>query len=61
MRTNSAACALRSSYNARLGGHAPGDLRDAFSALDAFQDWEAGTPEPTVKLRDGDPVRISKT
>jgi hypothetical protein len=54
MRTNSAACALRSSYNARLGGHAPGDLRDAFSALDAFQDWEAGTPEPTVKLRDGD-------
>jgi hypothetical protein len=36
------------------GGHAPGDLRDAFpEAWDIFNDWNVGDePQPTVELRD---------
>jgi hypothetical protein len=41
-----------SHYKPHLGGHAPGDLRDAFHvAVDAVGEWEAG-PEPKVELRD---------
>jgi hypothetical protein len=44
---------LMSYYVPRQGGHAPGDLREAFcDALDAFEDWKTGEPEPTVELRD---------
>ena len=40
-------------YKPSRGGHAPGDLRDAFiAALDAYEAWETGEPEPTVELRD---------
>jgi death-on-curing protein len=40
-------------FSASRGGHAPGDLRDAFEdALEAFQIWEQGRPEPTVDLRE---------
>ena len=47
-------------YKPARGGHAPGDLRDAFSAsLEAFDLWEDGEPEPTVELRDKQ-VRISE-
>jgi hypothetical protein len=41
-----------SSYDPRRGGHAPGDVRDAFiEAIDAYQGWRTG-PEPTVELRE---------
>jgi hypothetical protein len=31
-------------------GHAPGHVRDTFlAALDAYADWKAGEPEPTVE------------
>jgi hypothetical protein len=40
-------------YKPGRGGHAPGDLRDAFrDALLAFDEWQPGQPEPGVKLRD---------
>ena len=40
-------------YVPARGGHAPGDIRDAFAeALDAYEDWADGEPEPTVELRD---------
>jgi hypothetical protein len=42
-----------SSFHPARGGHAPGDLRDAFcEAVDAFDQWKAGAPEPTVELRE---------
>ena len=35
------------------GGHAPGDVRDAFlEAITAFMEWKNGEPEPTVELRE---------
>lgn len=51
-------------YRPAAGGHAPGDLRDAFvEAVDAFQQWEDGEPEPSVAMRarhhDGRNVPIS--
>lgn len=40
-------------YTAARGGHAPGDLREAFGeALDAFSDWNDGDPEPMVEIRE---------
>jgi hypothetical protein len=40
-------------YNPARGGHAPGDVRDAFaSAIEAYDVWRFGAPEPTVELRD---------
>jgi hypothetical protein len=40
-------------YAAARGGHAPGDVRQAFcDALDAFREWEDGDPEPTVEIRE---------
>ena len=52
---------LRGSYySAARGGHAPGDLREAFfHALEAFASWEDGEPEPSVELREQD-VPISR-
>lgn len=48
-----------SRYKPAIGGHAPGDLRDAFGeAVDAYEQWEDGAPEPTVELRE-QPVPIS--
>lgn len=42
-----------SGYNPGRGGHAPGDLRDAFcEGLDALKDWQAGKTLPTVEVRD---------
>lgn len=40
-------------FDPKRGGHAPGDLRDAFiAAIEAYDDWEEGEPEPTVELRE---------
>jgi hypothetical protein len=50
---------IKSFYAPARGGHAPGDVRDAFvEAVDAYEAWEDGTPEPTVDVRD-QPIRIS--
>jgi hypothetical protein len=44
---------IGSSYKPGRGGHAPGDLRNAFlEALDAYESWEDGAAEPDVELRD---------
>jgi hypothetical protein len=44
---------INSFYNPARGGHAPGDLRDAFGeAVDAFTAWSDGEPEPTVEFRE---------
>jgi hypothetical protein len=38
-------------YQPHLGGHAPGHLRDAFvAAVDAFEAWNDGEPEPIVEV-----------
>jgi hypothetical protein len=43
----------RSRYNPARGGHAPGDVREAFlEGIKALLDWQAGEPEPMVELRD---------
>ena len=35
------------------GGHAPGDLREAFGdAIEAYELWNDGEPEPTVEVRE---------
>ena len=40
-------------YKPARGGHAPGDLRNAFlEAIEAYEAWETGEPEPTVELRE---------
>lgn len=40
-------------YTAARGGHAPGDLRDAFiEAIGAYELWNTGEPEPTVEVRE---------
>ena len=45
---------FQSSYSPCRGGHAPGDLRDAFGdAIDAYESWADGDPEPTIEVRDG--------
>lgn len=48
------AAVLRGSFDdATTGGHAPGDLRDAFlEAIDAFDAWQPGEPEPVVEVRE---------
>jgi hypothetical protein len=44
---------IGSNYNPGRGGHAPGDIRDAFvhEAIPAFIEWMSG-PEPTVEVRE---------
>ncbi len=43
-----------SRYSPSRGGHAPGDLREAFAAaVDAFEAWGGGDPGPTVEVRGG--------
>ena len=50
---------VHSRYRPARGGHAPGDLRNAFlEAVEAFEVWEEGSPEPTVEVRD-QPIRLS--
>ena len=40
-------------YRPARGGHAPGDLRDAFAeALEEFEALKEGEPLPTVEVRD---------
>jgi hypothetical protein len=40
-------------FHPARGGHAPGNLRDAFcGAVDAYEPWADGDPEPTVEIRD---------
>ena len=43
-----------SRFEPSRGGHAPGDVRDAFQeAVESWADWEPETkPEPVVDLRD---------
>jgi hypothetical protein len=43
-----------SNYNANFrGGHAKGDVRDAFlSALEAFSKWNGRGPAPSVEFED---------
>ena len=49
-----------SSYKPATGGHAPGDIRDAFlEAAEAFGAWKAGEPEPTVDVRE-QPMTLSR-
>lgn len=56
-----------SAFSPARGGHAPGDLRDAFSdaleaysaALDPYGQWPVGKREPEVELREQS-VPISK-
>lgn len=51
---------IHSRYIPARGGHAPGDLRNAFlEAIEAFETWEKGADEPTVDVRDR-PVTISR-
>ena len=43
---------IGSCYSPGRGGHAPGDLRDAFAdAVDAFEAWGGGDPGPTIEVR----------
>ncbi len=41
-----------SSYVPSRGGHAPGDLRDAFvESLDSVEHWRSGMPDLVVEFR----------
>lgn len=43
----------RSFFSPARGGHAPGDLRDAFcDAVDAYEAWEDDEPEPKIEVRE---------
>lgn len=47
-------------YKPGRGGHAPGDIRAAFlEAIEAYEAWEDGEPEPTVEVRER-PMRLSE-
>jgi hypothetical protein len=49
----SAMKSILGSYHAGRGGHAPGHIRDAFDdAIEAYQSWEDGEPEPCVEISD---------
>ena len=42
-----------SRYNPGRGGHAPGDLRDAFcDAVEAMGQWTSSEPLPTIEIRE---------
>ncbi len=46
---------VNSRYQPSLGGHAPGDVRDAFlEAVDAFLEWDEVGDEPTIDVRGKD-------
>lgn len=50
---------VSSRYKPAAGGHAPGDLRDAFLAVvEDLRSWRPGAPEPTVEVRE-QPVPFS--
>jgi hypothetical protein len=43
-----------SSYSPLQGGHAPGDIREAFcDAVDAFDAWKDGEPSPRSRFAIG--------
>lgn len=43
---------VNSTYQPARGGHAPGDVRDAFlEAVNCYAQWDDGEPEPTVEVR----------
>lgn len=48
-------------FNPGRGGHAQGHLREAFSdAVDAFEQWQDGEPEPSIAVGyDETPMRLS--
>src|SRR5262245_21907195 len=49
-----------SRYSPSIGGHAPGHVRDAFiDALDQFEAWENGEPEPSIEI-DGQALSLSE-
>lgn len=51
MSTSSILAASR--YKPALGGHAPGDIRDAFLyAIADLRSWQPGMPEPMAELRE---------
>lgn len=51
-----------SSFNPSRGGHAPGDVREAFrDAIESFESWFDGEAEPVVKLRGTDMSLIDIT
>jgi hypothetical protein len=44
---------ISSRYRPARGGHAPGDIRDAFLvALEELRGWAPGTAEPTAEVRE---------
>jgi hypothetical protein len=44
---------VNSSYNPSRGGHAPGDLREAFQVgIEHLASWRPGDPEPSLEVRD---------
>lgn len=46
-------------YRPAVGGHAPGDIQNAFlEAIEAYEAWEPGEPEPTVEVRER-PMKLS--
>ena len=50
---------ISSRYKPAAGGHAPGDLRDAFlAAVEDLRSWRPGMPEPVIEVRD-QPVPLS--
>jgi hypothetical protein len=43
-----------SRYSPSRGGHAPGDVLDAFAdAVDAYEAWGGSNPGPTIEVRGG--------
>ena len=52
LRTMHHSLLVGSRYSPSRGGHAPGDLRNAFAdAVDAFEAWGGGEPGPTIDVR----------
>lgn len=50
---------ISSRYKPAAGGHAPGDLRDAFlSAVEDLRSWRPKMPEPITSVRE-QPVPLS--
>ena len=48
------------SYRPARGGHAPGHLREAFgNAVEAYDAWRPGEPEPVVEI-DGEQHTVGK-
>lgn len=51
---------MNTPWKPAAGGHAPGYARDAFiAAIEAFESWEDGEPEPAVELN-GQDIKIGQ-